>query len=66
MKVFHNYILIIYYISFVPIADTNQTFDDLSNHAGNQEQVILDYFESNYIDELRQGRRLAPRFPHAL
>ena len=38
----------------------------LSNHAGNQEQVILGYFESNYIGELRRGRRLAPRFPHAM
>ena len=38
----------------------------LSNHASNQEQVILGYFESNYIGELRRGRRLAPRFPHAM
>ena len=53
-------------ISFIPIADTIQAFDALSNHAGNQEQVILDYFESNYIGELRRWRRLAPRFTHAM
>ena len=38
--------------SFVPIADTIQAFDTQSNHTGNQEQAILDYFESNYIGEL--------------
>lgn len=53
-------------LSFVPIADTIVAFDELSNHAGNQEQVILDYFESTYIGEMRRGRRLAPRFPHTM
>ena len=39
----------------------------LCNHAGNAEQVtILDYFETNYIGELRRGRRLPPMFPHAM
>ena len=38
--------------SFLPIADTIQAFDTQSNHTGNQEQAILDYFESNYIGEL--------------
>ena len=52
-------------ISFVPIADTIAAFHELCNHAGNQEQAILDYFEINYIGELRRGRRLQPRFPHA-
>ena len=52
--------------SFVPIADTIQAFDTQSNHTGNKEQAILDYFESNYIGELWQGRRLAARFPHAM
>ena len=33
---------------------------------GNQEQAILDYFESTLIGELQWGRRLAPRFPHAM
>ena len=53
-------------LSFVPIADTIQVFEALSNHVGNQQQVILDYFESNYRGELRRGRRLAPRFPNAM
>ena len=55
-------------LSFVPIADAIQAFDALNNHAGNQEQVILDYIESNYIGELRRrrGRCLVPRFPYAM
>ena len=53
-------------LNFVPIADTIQAFHALSNHAGNQEQVIWDYFESKYIGELLRGRRLAPRFPHSM
>ena len=32
-------------LSFDPIADTIKAFDALSNHAGNQEQVILDYLK---------------------
>ena len=62
---FRTNIRMISALSFVPIADTIQAFDALSNHAGNQEQVILDYFESN-IGELRRGRRLVPRFPHTM
>ena len=34
-------------LSFVPIADTVHTFTELSNHVGDQEQVILDYFETH-------------------
>ena len=63
---FRTNIRMISALSFVPIADTIQAFDALINHAGNQEQGILDYFESNYIGELRRGRGLAPRFPHAM
>ena len=63
---FRTNIRMISALSFVPIADTIQAFDALSNHTGNQEQVILDYFESNYIGELRRGRRLASRYPHAM
>ena len=36
-------------LNFVPIADTIQAFDAQCNHAGNAEQVILDYFETSYI-----------------
>ena len=63
---FQKNIRMISALGFVPIADTIQAFDALNNHAGNQEQVILDYFESNYIGELRRGRRLTPRIPHAM
>ena len=51
-------------LSFVPIADTVYAFTELSNHVGDQEQVILDYFETYYVGELRRGRRLNPRYPH--
>ena len=64
--VFRTNIRMISALSFVPIADTINAFDVLSNHCGNQEQVILDYFETTYIGELRRGRRLPPRFPHAM
>ena len=36
-------------LSFVLIADTIQAFDALSNHAGVEEQAVLDYFETNYM-----------------
>ena len=53
-------------LSFVPIEDTLRAFEALANHCGQEEQVILDYFESTYIGELRRGRRLQPLFAHAL
>ena len=53
-------------ISFVPVADTIQAFESLSEFAIEPAQVILDYFETNYVGELRRGRRLEPRFPHAM
>ena len=53
-------------LSFVPIADTIQAFDALSNHAGVEEQAVLDYFETNYIGKLRRGRRFKPSYPHTL
>ena len=64
--VFRNNIRMISALSFLPIADTIQAFDAQCNHAGNVEQVILDHFETNYIGELRRGRRLPPRFPHVM
>ena len=47
--VFRTNIRMISALSFVPIVDTIQAFDALWNHAGNAEQVILDYFETNYV-----------------
>ena len=61
---FHTNIRMISALSFVPTADTIQAFDALSYHGGNQEQVVLDYFESYYKGVLQQ--RLAPRFSHAM
>ena len=46
-------------LAFVPMAD-------LSQQCVGNEQVILDYFETNYIGEFRRGRRRDPRFPHNL
>lgn len=53
-------------LSLVPIEDTLQAFEELANYAGEEAQIILDYFETNYVGELRRGRRLAPRFAHAI
>ena len=51
-------------LAFVPIADIITAFEDLSQHCQHNEQVILDYFETTYIGELRRGRRRAPLFAH--
>ena len=64
-QVFRNNVRMIAALAFVPMADILQSFDDLSTMGGN-EQVILDYFETNYIREFRRGRRRDPRFPHNL
>ena len=48
--VFRTNIQMIGALSFVLITDTIQAFDALYNHAGNAEQVVLDYFETNYND----------------
>ena len=43
---FRTNIRMISALSFILIADTIQAFDALSYHVGNQEQVILDHFDS--------------------
>ena len=53
-------------LSFVPVHDVILAFDELCNHCGIDEQPVLDYFETNYIGELRRGRRLLPIFPNEL
>ena len=50
--VFRTNIKLISALGFVPIANTIQAFDALSNHTGVEEQAVLDYFETNYIGEL--------------
>ena len=37
-----------------------------ANHCDELGQVVLDYFETLYIGELRRGRRLPPMFSHIL
>ena len=64
--VFRTNVKMISALSCVPIADTIQSFDALSNHNGVEEQAVLDYFEANYIGELRRGARLGIRYPHTL
>ena len=46
-------------IAFVAIVDVVETFERLANHCRQNEQVILDYFETNY-------RRVTPLFEHDL
>ena len=52
--------------SFVRVQDVILAFDELCNRGGIDEQPVLDYFETNYIGELRRGQRLLPLFPHEL
>ena len=48
------------------ICQRHLSFTELSNHCGNDEQEVLDYFETNYNGEQRRGRRLPPRYPHEM
>ena len=64
--VFRTNVKMISALSFVPIADTIRAFDASRNHAGVEEQAVLDYFETNYIGKLRRGRRFKPSYPHTL
>ena len=63
---FRCIIRIIPALSSIPVHDVILAFDELCNHCGIDEQPVLDYFETNYIGELRRGRRLLPIFPHEL
>ena len=53
-------------LSFVPVHDVILVFDELCNHCGIDEQAVLDYFETNYVGELRSDRRLLPIFRQEL
>ena len=53
-------------LAFVPTDDIQDSFDALSDHCDGEETVILDYFETNYIGEVRRGRRRAPLFSHEM
>ena len=56
-------------LAFVPVADIPQAFNDLeyeirNNYNQNSIDIILDYFEDNYIGRQQRGRRrAAPMFP---
>ena len=63
---FRNNIRVIGPLALVELDDVITAFEALSNHCGVYEQNILDYFETNYIGELRRGRRRRPLFPHGL
>ena len=53
-------------LSFIPVYDVILAFDELCNYCRIDEQPVLDYFETNYIGELRRSRRLLPIFSHEL
>ena len=53
-------------LSSAPVHDVILVFDELCNHCSIDEQPVFDYFETNYIGELRRGRPLLSIFPHEL
>ena len=53
-------------LAFVPLDDIIPAFEVLSQHCQGNEETLLDYFEVNYIGELRRGRRRDPLFAHTL
>ena len=55
-------------IAFVSLRDLILAFNALCIHceANGNEHVILQYFERNYIGDLRAGVCIAPAFPHEL
>lgn len=53
-------------LAFVPLDDITTAFETLIQHCNGNEDHILDYFEVNYIGEMRRGRRRNPLFAHTL
>ena len=53
-------------LAFVPANDVDQVFATLSNNIDPALDVILDYFEENYIGAIRRGRFRRPRFPYTM
>ena len=64
--IFRDNIRMIPALSFVPVQDTIAAFDRLSQHCGNAEQPILNYFENTFVGEVRGGQRFLPMFPRVL
>ena len=52
---FRDNIRMIPALSSVPVHDVVLAFDELCNHCAIDEQLVLDYFETNYIGELSRG-----------
>ena len=53
-------------LAFVPGNDVNQYFNTLSGQIDQSLQIILDYFEDNYIGVVRRGNFRPPWFPYAM
>lgn len=66
--IFRENIRMVCALAFIPLDDVIPAFETLCLHceADGEEQVILQYFERNYIGELRAGVRMPPIFPHEL
>ena len=65
-EVFRTNIRMIAALAFVLLDDIIPAFEALSQHCEGNEDHILDYFEVNYIGEMRRGRRRNPLFAHTL
>ena len=53
-------------LAFVPLDQVITAFEELQQHLGDDYEVVLDYFEDNYIGRQRRVNRRAPRFAHAM
>ena len=65
-QIFRLHVRMMMALAFVPVADTLAAFTALCNICGQLEQPLLDYFETNYVGELRRGRRNPPLFAHEM
>ena len=52
---FRGNICLIPVLSFVPVQNIILAFNELCNNCGIDELPVVDYFETNYIGELRKG-----------
>ncbi len=52
-------------LAFVPEADVQRYFTDLSNNIDPDLDVVMDYFEEYYLGVFRRGRFRRPRFPYS-
>ena len=67
-QVFPENVRMICGLAFVPLHDIERSFEALSqNCIGlNLIEPILDYFETNYVGEMRRGVRRPPTFDHSM